>query len=411
MIPIIIGPTGLGYTSLQIIGNDYTETTTKGDIVTINPITWATGPTGSTGITGPNNNLTGPDAVNIITGSTGNSIKALLYNSTGCQLRMYTIDGEQDFGPLQCRQNPTGFTGWTGPTGPSVVRVTPPFSNCTGGGGATVQTIYSDNVSIQAKVCCLCQSGYPGYTGPTGATGDYGATGPTGPRGQDSVWGATGPTGPIYNSLPITNATYTYSPIGTLDIFSNSTLVSQFLRIFGPPGPPGSYQYYNFASGQLDSYVQFTMLGSYALKRKYIQSRAICDVLFPDTLVNYNLTYSANDVAFEALGNGIRCTQNLFFRMQMTWDCDSNPYYRPFAVVNLNDSVSKGVYPTIITTPSPLMSNTDDICCMANIGDVISIVPGAFTVYPVTNNRKFIFNIRNIQLNIIQLFYFTPPPT
>lgn len=411
MIPIIIGPTGLGYTSLQIIGNDYTETTTNGDIITINPIIWATGPTGATGLTGPNNNLTGPDAIDVITGPTGNSIKALLYYSTGCQLRMYTIDGDTNFGPFQCRQNPTGFTGWTGPTGPNVVRVTPPFVPCTGTGPMTVQTIYSDNVSIQAKICCLCQSGFTGYTGSTGEIVNYGATGPTGASGQDSIQGATGPTGSTYNSLPITDATYTYYPIGTLDIFSNSTLVSQFLRILGPIGPPGGYQYYNFASGQLDSYVQFTMLGSYALRRKYIPSRAICDVLFPDTIVNYNFTYSSNSVAFEALGNGIRCTQNLFFRMQMTWDCDSNPYYRPFAVVNIEDSISKGVYPTIITTPAPQMSNTDDICCMANIGDIISIVPGAFTTYPISNNRKFVFNIRNIQLNIIQLFYFTPPPT
>lgn len=411
MIPIIIGPTGVGYTSLQIVGNDYTETTTNGDIITINPIIWATGPTGETGSIGPSNNITGPGAINIITGATGNSIKALLYYSTGCQLKIYNIDGETEFGPFQCRQNPTGFTGWTGPTGPNVVRVTPPFIHCTGTGPMTVQTIYSDNVSIQAKICCLCQSGFTGYTGATGTIVNYGATGSTGMAGRDSIQGATGPTGPTYDSLPITSATYTYFPIGTLDIFSNSTLVSQFLRILGPVGPPGGYQYYNFASGQLDSYVQFTMLGSYALRRKYIPSRGICDVLFPDTIVNYNFTYSSNSVAFEALGNGIRCTQNLFFRMQMTWDCDSNPYYRPFAVVNIDDSISKGVYPTIITTPAPQMSNTDDICCMANIGDVISIVPGAFTTYPISNNRKFVFNIRNIQLNIIELYYFTPPPT
>lgn len=405
MIPIIIGPTGLGYTSLQIIGDNYTETTTKGDIITINQVTWATGPTGPTGLIGFHNNTTGPSASCAITGPTGNSIKALLYYSTGCQLRMYTIDSETNFGPFQCRQNPTGYTGWTGPTGPSVVRVTPPFSNM------TVQTIYSDNISIQGKICCLCYTGYTGYTGSTGENVSYGATGPTGPKGQDSIWGATGPTGPIYNSLPVTNATYTYSPLGTLEIFSNDTVISQFLRIFGPVGPQGGYQYYNFASGQLDSNVQFTTLGSYALKRKYIQSRAICDVLFPDTIFDYNLTYSSNSVAFEAMGNGIRCTQNLFFRLQMTWDCNSNPYYRPFAVVNLDSSISKGVYPTIITTPAPQMSNTDDICCMANEGDVISIVPGAFTSYPVANNRKFMFDIRNIQLNIIELFYFTPPPT
>ena len=410
MIPIIIGPTGLGYTSLQIIGNDYTETTTNGEIVTINPIIWATGPTGPTGITGPNNDFTGPDAIDIITGSTGNSIQAILYNTTGCQLRMYTIDGKTDFGPFKCQQNPTGFTGWTGPTGPSVVRVTPPFSTCKGTGPITVQTIYSDNTSVIGKVCCLCQTGYTGYTGATGAKFLYGATGPTGPSGENSVQGATGPTGPNYNSIPVVNATYNYNPIGELDIIY-STYTQQFLRIWGPVGPQGGFKYPNFASAQLDAWVEFTITGISAMRRNYIYSRSIEDVLFPNTALDLNLTYNSNNVAFEALGNGLRCTQNLFFRMQMTWDCDSNPYFRPFAVINLQDSITKGIYPTIITTPAPQMSNSDDICCMANAGDIISIIPGAFTMYPVANNRKFLFNIRNIQFNIIELFSFAPPPT
>jgi hypothetical protein len=404
MIPIIIGPTGLGYTSLHITGNYYTETTTDSDTVVINSITWATGPTGMTGPTGASNSFTGADAIECITGATGNEIQALLYNSTGCQLRMYTLDGENEFGPFQCQQNPTGFTGPTGQAGPSVVRVTPPFSNL------TVQTIYSDNTSVQGRICCLCPS-LTGYTGPTGSNDPYGATGPMGPYGENSVQGATGPTGPAYDSLPITDANYTYYPLGTLSIASNSTLVEAFTRIFGPGGPQGGFEYYNFASAQLDSSVLFSTIGSSALKRNYIRSRAIDDILFPGTIVEYNMTYSSNSVAFEALGSGIRCNQNLFFRMQMTWDCNSSPYLRPFAVVNLGSSMAKGVYPTIITTPCPQMSNTDDICCMANEGDIISIVPGAFTMYPVANNRKFVFNITNIQLNIIELFYFTAPPT
>lgn len=404
MIPIIIGPTGVGYTSLQCTGNNYIEITTNGEHVLINSITLVTGPTGLTGPTGYSNNSTGPDAIDIITGPTGNTIQAMLYNPTGCQLRIDTINGQQLFGPFICQQNPTGLTGATGFTGLNIVRVTPPFSNL------TVQTIYSDNTSVTGKICCLCPS-LTGYTGSTGLTYMYGATGPRGEIGKNFPFGATGPTGPTYDSLPITNATYTYYPIGTLDIFSNSTLISEFTRIFGPIGQQGPYQYYNFASAQLDSSIEFITLGTYATKRNYIQSRAINDIIFSNSILDYNITYSSQSVAFEALGNGIRCTQNLFFRLQMTWDCDGSPYYRPFAVVNLQSSILKGVYPTIITTPAPQMSNSDDICCMANIGDIISIVPGAFTSYQVPNNRKFTFNIRNIQMNIIELFYFTPSPT
>lgn len=404
MFPIVIGPTGVGYTSLQIQDDNYIETTTLDTEILINAITWATGPTGPTGSTGPMNPTTGTDATDSITGPTGNSIRALLYNPTGCQLKQSCIDGDIQLGPFICQQNPSGYTGSTGPTGASVVRVTPPFSNM------TVQTVYSDNTIIQGKICCLCPS-LTGYTGPTGWLALTGATGSIGPVGVNSVYGATGPTGSIYNSLPVTDATYTRYPLGTLVIKSDDFVMDTFTRLQGVAGPQGGFEYTTFASAQLDTPVNFTTIGSYSLQRNYMRYKSINDVLFPDSMLEYNITYNSYNLAFEALGNGIRCTQNLFFRMQMSWDCDGSPGLRPFAVLNLASSLSKGVYPTIISTLMPQMSTSDDICCMANEGDVISIVAGSFALYPISNSKQFIFNIRNLNLNIIELFYFTAPPT
>lgn len=408
MIPIIIGPTGVGFTSLLIDNNFYVETTTKNTTIEL-PITWATGPTGVTGPTGPSDNITGPTGLIGPTGSTGNSIVSLLYNPTGCQLKMITLDGETSFGPFQCQQNPSGYTGSTGPTGPSVVRVTPPIS-CTSG-PSVVQTIYSNNTTTTSKICCLCPS-LTGYTGPTGWLANTGATGPTGPIGQDSSFGATGPTGPDYNSLAVTNASY--SPTGgVLSIYSDTILLEQFLRIYGPVGPQGGYQYPSFASAQLDTPILFTLLGSSSIQRNYIPSRSINDVLFPNTLLSYNITYSAPALSpyFVPLGNGIQCLQSMFLRLQMTWDSDSNPYFRPFTVINMQSSWAAGRYPTIVTTPAPQMSNNDDICFMAAKGDIISVEVGAFTLYPVASNRQFVFNFNSIQMNIIGMYFYTQPPT
>ena len=404
MIPIIIGPTGVGYISLQLNGGNYTETTTTGDTVIINPIICATGPTGSTGSTGPSNNTTGPSAINSITGPTGNSIEALLYNSTGCELQVITRDTTTTFGPFVCQRNPTGYTGYTGPTGPSVIRVTPPFSNM------TVQTIYSDNTSSQGKICCLCPS-LTGYTGPTGWRANTGTTGPTGSTGENSIQGATGPTGHTNNSrLAVTDAVYLLDG-GSINITSNSIIIQQFTNIFGPIGPQGGYQYYNFATAYLDTPILFTLLGSSSIQRNYIPYRSINDVLFPNTFLSYNLTYTtpSDSVYFLALGNGIQCLQNMLIRLQMSWDCDSNPYIRPFAVVNMQSSLAQNKYPTIITTPAPTMSNSDDICVMVSSGDILSIETGAFTMYPITSNRQFTFNFRNVQMNIIEIFYYTQP--
>lgn len=404
MIPIVIGPTGVGYTSIETQYNNYYMKTTLDTEILINAITWATGPTGPTGSTGPVNPITGAAAIYSITGPTGNSIKALLYNPTGCQLRQSCIDGDIQLGPFICQQNPSGYTGSIGPTGASVVRVTPPFSNM------TVQTIYSDNTMIQGKICCLCPS-LTGYTGPTGWLASTGATGPIGNVGLNSVYGATGPTGRVYDSLPITDATYIRYPSGKLVIKSDDIIINTFTRIYGTVGPQGDFEYTTFASAQLDTPVNFTTTGSYSLQRNYMRYKSINDVIFPDSMLEYNITYNSYNSAFEALGNGIRCNQNLFFRMQMSWDCDGSPGLRPFAVINLASSLSKGVYPTIISTLMPQMSTSDDICCMANEGDVISIVAGSFALYPISNSKQFIFNIRNMNLNIIELFYFTAPPT
>lgn len=403
MIPIILGPTGMGYTSVQIYDHCFNTALTDGSTIPVGDVVCITGPTGATGATGPMNGTTGPSALYGTTGATGTSIEAVMVNPDKCILGVYTTDGDVDtFGPFVCTKTPTNHTGPTGATGPRVKCVTAPFSDL------TVKTVYSDCTTVTAGICCVCQPAPTGPTGSTGATSPYGTTGPAGANGSVSQTGATGPMGPSAQGDSIISATVirTHSHGDGILYLNVGGVTTQLDHpVVGGVGPPGVYTYFEHASGWLDTEVRFTVYGSHALKRPYVPSRAIRDVLFPYTMLGFNMSYDAMPMsdAFSASGDGIRCVRPVMFRIHLEWDCTGSPYLRPYAVLNLDSAVRNGTYPVVLSALSRTVDTPDTMCCMANAGDVISVVPGAFALYPIPATRRFMFEFRNVRIRIIEV--------
>lgn len=397
MIPILIGPTGLGYTDIEIINNSYIEKTTRQQNIVIGQLSCITGYTGRIGNTGPSSIITGPTGGNITTGSTGINMDAILFEPNNCKMRvLYSDNTYKDFGPFICNQTPQIITGNTGPSGANVDYIVQ-YSN------SKIQTIYSNNYVTYSNIACLCQP-QTGYTGPTGTIVTYGSTGPTGINGINSTYGTTGPTGSKNSSPAITNVVVIDNPndTKTININNGQYISSELIDI---PGYPGEYIYSNLAYGILDpNGLQFNQTGNMALKRSYIGYKNWSQIIFPNSPLTFNVSYNSNNINLDGLGDGLLCKSKMILRIRMSWDCDETPFIRPFVALNLTNSIMQNIFPTLITTSFPNMTLQDDMYCLVQDGDIISIVAGAYSMYPISNSKVFKYNFKNINMTIVQMF-------
>jgi hypothetical protein len=374
MIPIIVGPQGPGYTDIYIDSeNNIVQVTTPPITgVNIGKLICYTGATGFTGEIGPSNPNTGPSGTLQITGPTGISLNAMLYNPNECQFRfIYNNDTYIDSDPLECKQIPIGKTGATGPTGAGVDYI---ILYC--GSGPKIQTVYSNGSSIFAGICCICPS-LTGYTGPTGIISEYGATGPSGVNGLISQYGATGPTGP-----------------------SSTPNLSINVNITSPQGPMGPFNYNDLAHIELYEPIQFIVSSNDSIKRKYVGVNQRTEILFPHTPLNINWITDSTDADFTALVDGLLVNNDVLVRIRTEWT-SNNIYYKPFGVINYT---SDDIFPTLTSTSFPNISTVDDMICMLHAGDVIQIFPGTYSKYPVSVNQIYNMSFNNIKLTITTIY-------
>lgn len=387
MIPIIIGPQGPGYINAYIDeNNDLIEITTLPNStgIKIGKINCYTGTTGTLGPTGWSNNWTGPSAIVGLTGPTGTNLEYLLYNPTECKLRFIYNKDINDFGPFECKKDINSITGSTGPIGPSLDYLTL-MVNCENFCyKPVIQNIYNDGQIIDANICILCTS-MTGFTGTSGITTEYGATGATGLEGVITEYGNTGPTG------------IEGEPINVDDI------IDKFSTINGINGSPGSYIFNNFASIKLINFLQFNVVSGDSIKRPYVYTKQRSEVLFPNTPLNVNLQYTINDpFLFTELSDGILCNVKALIRIRMSWQ-SNDIFTRPFAVINQHDY---NTFPTLITMGYSNITQSDDMYCIVNSGDIINILPGAYLKYPVPLYQTVIFSFSNINLDIVTVYIY-----
>lgn len=374
MIPIIVGPQGPGYTDIYIDSENNIVQVTTPPITGINigKLNCYTGPTGLTGEIGPSNPTTGPSGTLQITGSTGISLNAMLYNPDDCQFRfIYNNDTYTDSDILTCKQTPIGKTGPTGPTGASVQYI---VLYC--GSGPKIQTIYSDNSSIFAGICCVCPS-LTGYTGLTGIISEYGTTGPSGTNGIIAQHGTSGPTGPSY--------------IPNLAININIT---------SPTGPFGSFTFNNLAYMELYEPIQFIISSNDSVKRNHVGLNQRSEILFPNTPLNVNWITDSTSADFTALVNGLLVNNDVLVRIRTEWT-SNNVYFKPFGVINYT---AIDTFPTLVSTSFPNISQIDDMICMLHTGDVIQIFPGTYSKYPVSVNQIYNMSFQTIKLTITTIY-------
>lgn len=397
MIPIIIGPTGLGYTDIQIINQLYIEHTTRNQSLNIGELKCITGYTGIIGPMGTQSTITGPTGSYIITGPTGLNMDAILFNPNNCKLRILLNNNQiTDFGPFDCHQIPKMETGPTGPMGPSVNYIIQ-YSN------SRIQTVYSNNYVTYSNIACLCES-QTGYTGPTGYISEYGATGATGLNGINTPYGTTGSTGPMTSVPTITSVEINkIDSTQTIDI-NNGGYISPELPII--PGDPGGYAFSNIADGVLDpNGLQFDQTGNMAFKRNYVAYKNWSQLIFPASPLNFNMSYNSYDLTkFEGLGDGLLCKSKMIVRIRLSWDCEGTPYIRPFVGINVTNAISLNMFPIIVTTSFPSMTIQDDMYCLIQDGDIISVVAGSYSMYPISPTKVYKYNFKSLQLSIVQLF-------
>jgi hypothetical protein len=296
----------------------------------------------------------------------------MLYNPNDCQFRfIYNNDTYTDSDTLTCKQIPIGKTGSTGPTGANIQYVV-----LYSGSGPKIQTIYSDNSSIFAGICCVCPS-LTGYTGETGIISEFGATGPSGINGSISQHGTTGPTGPM-----------------------STPNLSINVDISSPTGPMGSFSYNELAYIQLYEPIQFIVSSNDSIKRNYVGVNQRSEILFPHTPLNINWITNSTSADFTALVDGLLVNNNVLVRIRTEWT-SNNIYFKPFGIVNYT---SDDIFPTIISTSFPNISTVNDMICMLHIGDVIQLFPGTYSKYPVSTNQIYNMSFQNIKLTITTIY-------
>lgn len=367
MIPIIVGPQGPGYTSIYVDNerNIIQLTTPPVTEIPIGLISCTTGVTGTKGPTGPAGIMTGPSSDTSLTGATGVSLDAVLYNPTECKLRfIYNDNRIDDFESLECKQPPTSITGATGPTGANVEYVVL-YDNL------TVQTIYSDNSVLNSTVCCICPA-LTGYTGLPGEDSEYGATGPTGADGIISNIGSTGPTGPISNAE-----------------------LSTVVNINAPTGPYGAYIYKKICNITIPGPLQFNVNTNDGLRRNHIATNQRAEILFPNTPFNVNISSTTTNVYFTPISEGLQSNISGLIRIHMNWTSNFN-FIRPFAVLNLNVDQ----FPTILSTSYPRVTSSDDMLVYIHQGDIITILPGTYLKYPISPNQSITMQFSDIEFYI-----------
>ncbi len=380
MIPIIVGPQGPGYTNIYIDSNNHIVQVTTPPITGVNlgVLNCYTGPTGPTGGTGPMNPTTGPTSTEIITGATGTELDALLYDPTTCQFRfIYNNNTFNDSDSLTCKQLPIGLTGSTGPTGANVQYVL--LFSCGGNSGSTIETVYSNNTSITADICCVCPS-LTGYTGIQGIITSIGGTGPTGSPGINTQFGAIGPTGPtgILSTVPMLST-----------------------NMIGPQGPKGNFVYNTIAYIELIEPIQFYVNSNNSVVRKgCISTNQRSDILFPDTPLNLSWSTQSYHANFTALVDGLQVNNNCLVRIRTEW-ISNNDYNKPYGVLNYTIANN---FPTLLTSSYPYLTKTTDMICSLSEGDIINIFPGTLSKYPVSQNQVFYMNFTKIKFIITTLY-------
>lgn len=411
MIPVNFGPTGVGFDSIYIRNQNYIESTTNGLKYRIGQVECITGVQGIPGVTGPTSDQTGlpypPD--NVLTGATGIGIEAIYFNQGQCALTVLYTNGQLvTHATLQCPDMAltlNNITGPTGPTGPDLRKV------LVGGtelpNVATTLSIYSDESTIRGVVVSHCD-GSTGATGPTGDMTWLGSTGPTGRWGRDAWEGSTGSAGPTNSSQRAIHDIKYQSKNSALYISTtNNVVLKKINRIRGIRGPAGPFQYDTFAHSQLDVPVSFDIEAKEAVKQQFVLYKDISPLLFIESPLAYDMSYTAlNDELFEACGNCIISKRRILARVRMTWDCNDTPLYRPFIVLNAGQSQvpNPKLFPTIVGRLYPFLTDSDDIFCMLNVNDTLSIHAGVYALHPMSDKTLYSFRFKNISMDIVQTY-------
>lgn len=180
------GSVGDAYTvgiELYIWSTSASNWASLGDIV---------GPTGPTGLTGPDSTVEGP------TGPTGSEGPIGVTGPTGLT-GGFGLTGSQGSPGVQGPTGAQGVIGVTGPTGSTGLTGAQGPTGAVGSQGLIGITGPTGPIGIQGVTGPTGSIGFDGPTGPQGFTGDIGSTGPTGTTGPDGTFYAseTEPVGPV----------------------------------------------------------------------------------------------------------------------------------------------------------------------------------------------------------------------
>ena len=225
-----------------------------------------------------------------------------------------------------------------------------------------------------------------------------GSTGPTGRWGRDAWEGSTGSAGPTNSSQRAIHDIKYQSKNSALYISTtNNVVLKKINRIRGIRGSAGPFRYDTFAHSQLDVPVSFDIEAKEAVKQQFVLYKDISPLLFIESPLAYDMSYTAlNDELFEACGNCIISKRRILARVRMTWDCNDTPLYRPFIVLNAGQSQvpNPKLFPTIVGRLYPFLTDSDDIFCMLNVNDTLSIHASVYALHPMSDKTLYSFNFQ-----------------